>query len=299
MKKLTSVIAMLVLFSGIAFAVDNGTEFGIEDDLTILGTGGNWNDPDADIDGFTFIGGTIPAAQQLVTGQAGNVAISSAVQIGQAGAPMSYFGSSVTVNGYGIFLSTVQINDGNLKVGTGAAGLVLKSAGNGFAYWQTDTVGAGEPSGTARRVPMYQDDGVGLIETWLYGDVAGGGITLLNNSSMTITGAFGANGAAILGSGLTVTGASTFNGNITSTGTVFVQNGVNVTGGNASVTNNLTVNGNAQLGDAVGDLHAINTPTVAGTALRVLGGNTSGNIIQEWYSGDITAANRVAWIKKK
>ena len=50
--KITLALFCACVFINSAYAVDNGTEFGIEDDLTVLGNGGNIADPDVEIKGF-------------------------------------------------------------------------------------------------------------------------------------------------------------------------------------------------------------------------------------------------------
>ncbi|MFH1619459.1 MAG: hypothetical protein ABIG11_06090 [bacterium] len=258
MKRIAVAVLMLVCASGLRYAwsVDNATEFGIEDDLTVLGTEGTLADPDAEIKGFSMFGPTAGAAGPISPAP-GNVLIRGNLQADAT----SYFGSSVTIAGYGVFLSTVQINT-NLEFpgathkivinnNSGATGEVLKIDGSGNIMWGTDATGAGDITGTKRRLPMFDPtDGVGVVDTYLRQDDDDAGMTLLNNSSITITGAFESQGAATL------------------------VNGLSVSGGNAAITNNLTVNGITNLGNLAGTdkVNITADVTLLGTSSMTVGG---------------------------
>ncbi|MCK5358018.1 MAG: hypothetical protein KAJ48_06445, partial [Elusimicrobiales bacterium] len=55
--KVTLALFCACVFINSAYA-DNNTEFGIEDDLTVLGNTGDIADPDVEIAGFTVFGTT-------------------------------------------------------------------------------------------------------------------------------------------------------------------------------------------------------------------------------------------------
>ncbi len=59
---------------------DNGTEFGAQDDLVVLGTGGNWFDPDVEIYGFTIFGSTIGVTPKI-SASTGSVFIGGNLQV--------------------------------------------------------------------------------------------------------------------------------------------------------------------------------------------------------------------------
>lgn len=197
--------ALLALFFAVpAYAVDNGTEFGIEDDLSVLGSTGTWADPDAEVKGFSVFGPL--AGPQNIVGAPGNVAIRGNLQADAT----AYFGSSITVAGYGVFQSTVQMTEGNLKYGNGISGKVLKSGGNGYAYWGDDNTGAAGLIGTAHRIRVEDAAGTGLADSILLQNVAGTGLTVqrtdMGAASMTVTGAFGVAGYGLFQSTVSFTG---------------------------------------------------------------------------------------------
>ena len=97
MKKLLA--AALVLACSLTLArpahADNGAEFGIDDDLTVLGTNGSWGNPDVEIKGFTIFGSTTAHhAWTHPEPKAGSVAISGALQVDGA-----IHASSITLTG--------------------------------------------------------------------------------------------------------------------------------------------------------------------------------------------------------
>lgn len=110
----------------------------------------------------------------------------------------SSFASSVTVGGYGIFNSTVQMTEGNLKYGAGTPGQVMKSAGDGYVYWGMDNSGAVGLLGTPYRIRMENDLGDSLVDSKLLQNSVGTNITLIDNSSLTVTGAFNVAGSTLV-----------------------------------------------------------------------------------------------------
>ena len=77
---------------------DNATEFGIEDDLTILSTAGTAPDPDVEIRGFTLFGSTQAAYTGAVVG-AGNVVVNGYLAVS----------SGMYVNGNSTFTARVDL----------------------------------------------------------------------------------------------------------------------------------------------------------------------------------------------
>jgi len=273
MKKLIRVVLALACVAAtgrLARAADNGTEFGIEDDLTVLGTGGTMWDPDVEIKGFTLFGSTGPAQTVNIPQTLGNIYVSGYVQVS----------SGMYVAGGSTFTSTVNLPaPASLYVSGGADGQVMtKDAATGAMKWNNAS-------------SLVSGDNMGNHIATMTLDMAAFDV----KSANYIT----ASSAALSGQ-LVVYGTSTLTGNtgvggtLTSAGLVTAQAGLAVTG-SASVTNNLTVNGNSQLGSAVTSIHGVNMAAAADTALSVAGQNVQGDYAAKFYSG----ASLAAWIKKK
>lgn len=309
MNKMIKVVLALVCVMAagrLAYAADNGTEFGIEDDITVLGTEGTMMDPDVEIKGFTMFGSTGAAQTVNIPQTPGNMYVSGYVQVssGMYVAGSSTFTQRVELQGYGVLKSTVQFlnNTGsltNLYFDNAAAnsGKVLKAGSDGFLTWEADqnTV---MTFATPLRLQMVNVADNNLIDSLFQQNAeAGTNITMVSGSSMTILGdgtnGLGVNGAAKLNGHVSL--GDEAGDSVTAIGAVTAQNGVAVTGGDVAVTNNLTVNGSARLGDAVTDDHGINVAAEDGVALKVAGEDVSNKYAAKFYSG----ANLAAWIKKK
>jgi len=369
MKKtvLALMAALTLAWAPAVYAADNGTEFGIEDDLTVLGAGGNVADPDAEIKGFTLLGSKGSNQTVNIPEGPGSMFVAGHVQVssGMYVAGASTFSAGAFFTGVSSFSSAA-----NIHIAGGTANQVLKKIEGAGMFWANDSVGLdGTSMGDPRYLQMPNAGETALVNSLLIQDVDNGGITLQAGSSMTVTGAMAlvgnlninetkfsvvaANGNTGVGGTLGVAGdlavatnkftVTALNGNTAVAGTMgvagdlavatnkFVVTAANgntaiagdlaiatnkftvtaadgntavagtlgVTGA-ATLTDNLTVNGNAQLGNARTDTHAVNTVVEAGTALKVAGGDVSGNYVAKFYSGDpATATNLAAWIKKK
>jgi hypothetical protein len=303
MKRINTITtAVLALMCALAFAQpakaqDNGTEFGVADDLTVLGSTGTWADPDVEIKGFTLFG---PAGgPQVIASTNGNVAINGNLQVNAT----SYFGSSVTiagqaiigsslnVTGYGVFQSTVQIGAGNLKYGNGAKDKVMKSGGDGFVYWGDDDAG-GFVSGDQNRIPMY--DGAGLTASQFLQNPLNLGISMISGSSLTINGPFQSTGTVRLGNATAGQGEVAIAGALSVDGDVDLNARLNVDGASTFVAS-MTALGDTQFGNSISDSHSINRSTETGVAFSVAGSGTQGEYVAKFYSDNSLAA----WIKKK
>lgn len=191
--------AMALSWAPAAFAADNNTEFGIEDDLTVLGTGGTAVDPDMEVKGFTVFGATqaalnIPAAPGSIYAR-GYVEVSSGMYV--AG------GSTFTAGAY--FTGVSSFSDvANIHIAGGAANQVLKKVAGGGMVWGDDTQGPGEITGTPKRIVMFQADGGGGADSLLQQDADDAGITTVGASSMTLLGNFQVNGAAKFNGAMTL-----------------------------------------------------------------------------------------------
>ncbi|MBI4349840.1 MAG: hypothetical protein HY550_00220 [Elusimicrobia bacterium] len=260
--------ALALSLASAAYAADNGTEFGIEDDLTVLGKAGTAVDPDVEIKGFTVFGST--QASYLIPVDTGNVVLNGAVQVSSG---LYVTGGSTFATG-AYFTGISSFSDvANLHMAGGTANQVLKKVAGGGLVWANDDTTA-ITFQTPYRLQMVNGAGNDFADSLFMQESAGLGITLISGSSFTVTGALGVAGdVAVNANKFTVTAA---NGNTLADGT-------------------LNVNGNAQLGNAGTDIHGINTAPVAGTALKVADDGTSGNYVATFYSGAALAA----WIKKK
>lgn len=268
--------AMALSWTTAVYAADNSTEFGIEDDLTVLGTAGTAVDPDVEIKGFSVFGATQAAPALLIPAAPGNMFVNGYVQVS----------SGMYMNGSSTFTSTVYLPaPTSLFVTGGSEGQIMtKNATTGALRWD-------------------------FISSLVTGDNLGSHIATTTLNMMTFdvknAGYITASSAALSGQ-LIVLGTSTLTGNtgvagtLTSAGLVTASNGLSVTAGDAAVTNNLTVNGNSQLGDGLADIHGVNTAAETGTALKIAGEGTTGKFVAKFYSGDpAVATNLAAWIKKK
>ena len=176
-----AVIGLMAVFTLLlAPAVYAATEFGIQDELTVLGTSGNTAaDPSVEIKGFTVFGATQTAFTNMASPVAGDVAINAHLLVSSG----TYFVAGSTFAGYGIFNSTVTIANGNLKYGTAdATNKVLKGDANGFATWGAVDSSAITITGEKWRVPMYNAANNNLVLSPFLGnsDTTGGtNITML------------------------------------------------------------------------------------------------------------------------
>ncbi|HBE87559.1 MAG TPA: hypothetical protein DDW67_00250 [Elusimicrobia bacterium] len=112
--------AVLALCGLPALAVDNGTEFFMEDDLSVFGTGGTQTDPDVEIKGFTVFGSTQIVPALNIPAAPGNIFINGHVQIS----------SGLYVVGGATFTS-VQ----NLFFGDGTTGNLMMKDSDGSLTW--------------------------------------------------------------------------------------------------------------------------------------------------------------------
>jgi uncharacterized cupin superfamily protein len=208
MRSITRFIAAfaIILAAGAPAFADNDTEFGIEDDLTVLGTSGGAADPDLEVKGFTVFGATQAAPLLQIPAAPGNIFANGYVQISSG----LYVAGPSTFTAYSEFQSTVTILNGNLRYGTGVAGKVMKSNGDGFVYWADDETGLAALTGTAYRIRMENAAGNSIVDSRLLQNALSTNITLTDNSSMTVTGAMGVGGDMAVGSTITVAGYSIF-----------------------------------------------------------------------------------------
>lgn len=223
MKKLIGVIMALVCVVAagrLAYAADNGTEFGIEDDLTVLGYQGTALDPDVEVKGFTVFGAT-QAAYTGISITTGSVVVNGQLSVSSG----AYFVGGSTFAAGGAYFTGVSSfsNVANVHYGGGTAGQVLSKVAGGGMQWSSVS-------------SMVSGDNLGS-------HIATMTLTMANNNIS------GAN--YITASSMSLTGQAIVLGSSTLTGNVGV-------GGTLGVTGAATFNGAVTLGDAAADIVTVN-----------------------------------------
>jgi hypothetical protein len=94
MKKLLAIAFALACTMALArnAKAAGGTEFGVDDDLTVMGTDGNWGDADLQVNGFSKFGVTVNT-QRITEDTRGSVAIAGGLQVDG-----TIYGSSMTLS---------------------------------------------------------------------------------------------------------------------------------------------------------------------------------------------------------
>lgn len=261
---ITALAAMTMSWAPCAYAADNGTEFGIEDDLTVLGNQGSALDPDAEIKGFTVFGATQSAYTGAVVG-AGNVVVNGylAVSSGVYSVQSSTFAGTVNLPAP----TSLYVSGGN------NGQVMTKNTTTGTMQWaDVSSMVSGDNLGTHIATTTLQMSNFGIVN--VASITANGYITTY--SSMTvggvagIGGALNVNGDADLNAKLNVDGASTF-------------------------VSSVTALGNTQMGDAYTDTHSVNMAPAADTGMSIAGQNVPGDYVVKLYSGALLSA----WLRKK
>lgn len=261
---IAALAAMTLSWAPCAYAADNGTEFGIEDDLSVFGSQGTAVDPDAEIKGFTVFGATQSAYTGAVVG-AGNVVVNGYLAVSSG----AYFVQSST------FAGTVNLPaPTSLYVSGGSNGQVMtKNATTGTMQW-------------ADVASMVSGDNLGnhIATTTLQM----GNFGIVNVASIT------ANGYITTYSSVTVGGAAGIGGVLNVNGDVDLNAKLNVDGSSTFVSS-VTAQANTQIGDAYTDTHGVNMAPVADTGMVIAGQNVAGDYVVKLYSGALLSA----WLRKK
>jgi len=269
-------LALVVLCVPAVYAADNGTEFGIEDDLSVFGAQGTALDPDVEIKGFTVFGATQSAYVGAVVGT-GSVVINGhlAVSSGAYFVANSTFAAGSYFMGSSTFAATV-----NLPAPTS---LYVSGGSNGQVMTKNTTTGAMQWADVSA---MVSGDNLGshIATTTLQM----GNFGIVNVASIT------ANGYITTHSSMTVDGAAGIGGVLNVNGDVDLNAKLNVDGTSTFVSS-VTARGNNKFGNATTNLHGMNMDPAAGTALSVAGTTNSGDYVAKFYSG----ASPVAWMRKK
>ncbi|HAT71835.1 MAG TPA: hypothetical protein DCS63_03370 [Elusimicrobia bacterium] len=274
-KIVTGLLAALMLaWVPAAYAVDNNTEFGIEDDLTVIGNQGTMMDPDVELRGFTLLGSTGAAQTVYIPQTPGNMYVSGYVQVSSG---MYVAGSSTFTSGaYFTGISSFN-NVNNIHIGGGTGGQVLvKVAGGGLDWGTVSSMVSGDNLGSHIATMTLQMGNFGIV----------------NVASITANGYITTYSSMSVGTELIVAGTSALNGDVDMNAKLNVDQ-------DATFISSVTALGNVQLGDATGtDKVTVNMPAAdprADAALTVAGIATSGVYAAKFYSG----ADLAAWIKKK
>ncbi len=113
LKSILVLVLTTLLTAGRVLSQDNGTEFGVMNDLTVLGVQGDYLDPDVEIKGFTVFGATQTAYTANISSGPGNVIINGVLGVSSgayiAGASTFAYVSSITIRG----ANAIFINGGN------------------------------------------------------------------------------------------------------------------------------------------------------------------------------------------
>lgn len=230
--------AALSLFPAV-HAAGLGTEFGIADDLTVLGAGGlSTDDPDLEVKGFSVFGATEADHALGIPKAPGNIFANGYVQVS----------SGLYVAGSSTFTARLKLPDpGSIFLSNGITGEVLKKRADGSLMWATDDTGAaGTLTGTPLRLLMISASGTGGLPSLFIqnGDV-GTNITLVSGSSLTILGD-GTNGLGVTGA-TTLTGLLTVNG-YSQFGSAFTRSSFTLTGALDMAANaNITLSGTGKI----------------------------------------------------
>ena len=234
----------------LAYAADNGTEFGIEDDLTVLGSEGTAPDPDAEIKGFTVFGATQSAYTGVAAG-AGNVVVNGYLAVSSG----AYFvGGSTFAAGGAYFTGVSSFSDvANVHYGGGTAGQVLtKVAGGGMEWSSVSEMVSGDSLGSHIAT---------MTLTMANNSISGA--NYITASSMSLTGQAIVLGSSTLtgnvgvGGTLGVTGAATMTNTLNVNGDVDLDAKLNVDG-TATYSSSVTLKNAVMLGDAAADIVTVN-----------------------------------------
>ena len=150
MKKTLLSLTLSLLLAPALSAADNGTEFYMEDDLTVKGTQGSQTDPDVEIKGFTVFGSTQSTPALSIPAAPGNVFMNGYVQVSSG----MYVAAGTTIAArLSVANANVQASSYTLTVSTGGSfyHLLVTTAGQvgigGEPHSLLHVVGYGENSG--------------------------------------------------------------------------------------------------------------------------------------------------------
>jgi len=191
MKKIFLASFVFIMFFNIFGWCDNNTEFVVEDDLTINGTQGTYEDPDVELKGFVVIGATQPSYTANIPAGPGNVIINGTLGVSSGayivGNTTITYITSATFSG----ASSIFINDGD-------NGQILKKSSTGNLIWSDLTAG-GDNLGNhiatmtldMKNFPIINISSLAITGTGVSGtnpllSIAGSTMIVLNNGNVGI-----------------------------------------------------------------------------------------------------------------
>ncbi|HAF95245.1 MAG: hypothetical protein A2021_02285 [Elusimicrobia bacterium GWF2_52_66] len=198
--------AMALTWAQTAYA-DNATEFGVEDDLTIMGTAGTVADPDVEIRGFSIFGSTGVTANIPVA--PGNIIVNGQMQVSSG----AWFVGNSTFTGTVTLPAPVS-----LRIAGGLDNQVMSyNAANGAMQWADveSMVAGGDSLGShiaTKTLDMAEFGIIRIASASITNGITAGSMTIVNNAG--IGGTLGVTGAATLSNTLGVTGVSTLSSDV-------------------------------------------------------------------------------------
>jgi len=139
MKKQLFKILILILIFGVSGYCDNNTELVVEDDLTINGTQGTYEDPDVELKGFVVIGATQPTYTANISTGPGNVIINGILGVSSG----AYIVGNTTIT---YITSSTFSGASSIFINDGSTGQILKKSSTGNLIW-SDLTAVGDNLG--------------------------------------------------------------------------------------------------------------------------------------------------------
>ncbi|HAH31329.1 MAG TPA: hypothetical protein DCL44_03330, partial [Elusimicrobia bacterium] len=110
----------------------NQTEFGAQGDFTVFGIGGNWNDADVEMKGFSIFGSSLGITQNIESAP-GNIFVGGGVQLSSG---MYVTGGSTFATGaYFTGISSFSAGPSSIYINGGKAGQVITKLATGAMQW--------------------------------------------------------------------------------------------------------------------------------------------------------------------
>ena len=264
MNKMIKIALALLFACAFVNSAYAQTEFGIQDDLTVLGTDGDIADPDVEVAGFTVFGTTTSAI--MYADGAGDVAIGGDLQ--------------VDTTAYFVGQSSFTSGPASIFVQGGSDGQVMTyDSATGALEW-TNVSALGDNLGN--HIATEDLD----MNSW----------NIINVSSISfLSGVEISSASAALGGGIFISTHAYINNNL------YVAENVEITGtltvdGNTQLGDGATDDHGINIAVEDGIALKIQGDTGGGaTALETIGGAASGDYIAKFYSGGTMAA----WIRTK
>ena len=269
MKRLIAAVFALTCMLTLARSAraDQGTLFGIADDLTVQGTDGTYGDADVEIYGLTVLGPTRPVSTRITGAMPGSLIVTGSLEVsGSAYLPA---------------LNKIMPSD----IGTNSAKILrVNSDGTALEYVSANEISSTANTLTDKTVPLWNNTDKKFVDSAITQDAFGTPSLVTISTNVLASGKFHVVGDATLDAKLNVAGDVDMASKLT------VHN-------DATFVSSVTVQGRTQLGDvATDDGVGINTQAVAGVALKVVGkGVAKDDYTAQFYSG----TNLAAWIIKK